>query len=117
IPAREAEMPISQSAAARASTSLAAYGAPEAPVMPTKTLIAGPLVRALRSVEEGREVRQLLVAERRELRHHLVPELRRVRDVALEEGDTLIGLPDRGQGRRAEGGRGRPELGVARPTA
>src|SRR5438552_221975 len=79
MPALDAQMPSSTSAPANASTSRAAYGAPEAPVMPTKTRTAG-LFWALGREEELGELGELLIREA-ELRHHVVAELRRIADV------------------------------------
>src|SRR5207237_832997 len=101
MPAPEAQMPSSTSARTRTSTRRAAYGAPEAPVMPRKTRTAR-LLRALGGTEELAELAQLRLAERRELRHHVVAELRRVRDVGREELRALSGLADRAQVGRTE---------------
>src|SRR6266496_404915 len=83
MPALDAQIPSSTSAPASASTSRAAYGAPEAPVIPRKIRTAG-LFWALGGEEERRQLRELLVVET-ELRHHVVAELRRVADVLHEE--------------------------------
>src|SRR5919109_3707299 len=80
-PALDAQIPSSTSASASTSTSRAAYGAPEAPVIPRKTRTRGPLSRTLGCKQEVRQLPELLVAERAELRHHGIAELRRVADV------------------------------------
>src|SRR5437868_5165453 len=128
IPADEAEMPSSTSAPLSASTSRAAYGAPEAPVMPRKTRTA--LLRALGRVEEDRERLQLRdaevlplgvlgrdVGESGELRHHVVAELGRVRDVRRQPLDPLPLRAFRTQVGRAEVTAARAEICVARSTA
>src|SRR5438094_6934108 len=84
-------MPSSTSAPARASTSRAAYGAPEAPVMPRKTRTAG-LFWTLGREEKRGQLGQLLIGEP-ELRHDVVAELRGVADVRHE---LLLRLPSRG---------------------
>src|ERR1700757_3396468 len=99
-------MPSSTSAPLSASTSRAAYGAPEAPVMPRKTRT--DLLRTLGRVEEGRDRGELgdaeilpvcvlgrNVREGSELRHDVVAELRRVGDVRLQ---PLHALPLRALG-------------------
>src|SRR5262245_37299485 len=101
MPAPEAQMPSSTSACASTSTSRAAYGAPEAPVMPRKTRIA-LLVRALGLAQEDSELVQLRLPERCELRHHVVAGLGRVRDVGREEIRPLPALADRREVRRTE---------------
>src|SRR4051812_50048446 len=86
-------MPSSTSACASTSTRRAAYGAPEAPVMPRKTRKAC-LLGALRRVQKLPELMELLVAEGRELRHHVVACFGRVRDVggkALHAAAALAG--------------------------
>src|SRR5262249_54616478 len=121
-------MPSSTSAPLSASTSRAAYGAPEAPVMPRKTRTA--LLWTLGGVEEGRDCRQLRDAEilavrvlgrdareGSELRHDVVPELRRIRDVRLEPLHALPLRPLRAQVRRAEERPTGAEVRVARRTA
>src|SRR6266540_673452 len=77
MPAPEAQIPSSTSAPARTSTRRAAYGAPEAPVMPRKTRTAR-LFRAFGGVEELAQLSQLVLPERGEFRHHVVAVLRRV---------------------------------------
>src|ERR671936_775791 len=59
MPALDAQMPSSTSACASTSTRRAAYGAPEAPVMPRKTRM-GRLFRALGGVQELAELPQLV---------------------------------------------------------
>ena len=64
----EALIPISQSAAASASTSRAAYGAPEAPVIPRKTCTSPDcrwslLVNALGGFEEDGDLVQAPLPE------------------------------------------------------
>src|SRR5947207_15717118 len=86
-------MPSSTSACASTSTSRAAYGAPEAPVMPRKTRMA-LLFRALGLAQEDAELMQLRLPERGELRHHVVPRLRRVGHVSREEVGALAALAD-----------------------
>src|SRR5262249_21179982 len=121
-------MPSSAAAPLGASTSRAAYGAPEAPVMPRKTRTA--LLRALGGVEEGRDRRQLRDAEilalrvlgrdareGTELRHDVVAELRRVRDVRLETLDALPFRPLGAEVRGAEERTAGAEIRVARRTA
>src|SRR5438552_13218695 len=94
MPAREAQTPTSQSAAVSASRSRAAYGAPDAPVIPRKTCTRR-LLRTLRGGQEDPDVADVLRApEVAELRHDLVPELARVRDVAREELRVGIRLAD-----------------------
>src|SRR5215210_3236630 len=83
MPALDAQRPSSTSAPASASMSRAAYGAPEAPVIPRK-MRTSDLFRALGGEEELRQLPELLVREA-ELGHHRVAELRRVLDVVLEE--------------------------------
>src|SRR3990170_1803139 len=63
IPAEDAVSPTSQPASARARSSRAAYGAPDAPVTPRKTRMVLAVVDALGGVEEGRDGGQLLVVE------------------------------------------------------
>src|ERR687887_195242 len=75
-------MPSSTSARASVSTSRAAYGAPEAPVIPRKTRMRR-LLRAFGGEEERGELVELLVREA-ELRHDRVTELRRVLDVVVQ---------------------------------
>src|SRR2546423_1802355 len=91
MPALDAQIPSSTSAPASASTSRAAYGAPEAPVMPRKTRTAG-LFWTLGREEKRRQLGQLLIGEP-ELRHDVVAELRGVADVRHE---LLLRLPSRG---------------------
>src|SRR4051794_15759905 len=76
-------MPTSQSASVKASRMRAAYGAPEAPVMPRKTRTRAPwLFRALRRVQEDRDRMDLGGTDLQpELRHPVVAELARVGDV------------------------------------
>src|SRR5215210_5056070 len=83
MPALDAQRPSSTSAPASASMSRAAYGAPEAPVIPRKMRTSG-LFRALGGQEELRQLPELLIREA-ELGHHRVAELGRVLDVVLEE--------------------------------
>src|SRR4051794_771928 len=113
MPALDAQIPSSTSAAVSARTRRAAYGAPEAPVMPRKTRTAG-LFRAFGGAQEHAELMQLLLSERAELRHHVVAELRRVRNVLGEEVRSLTVLSDRRQVRCAEIGAAGAEVGVAR---
>src|SRR5262245_61721791 len=103
MPADDAHTPISHPAAPSASSSRAAYGAPDAPVIPRKTCTSRLPAGALRRREELGELLEVLVAEALEHGHHLVPELARVRDVALEVGGILALLrADLGQVGRAE---------------
>src|SRR5215208_250120 len=86
MPALDAQTPTSHPAAPSASRRRAAYGAPEAPVIPRKTCtsrLPGSAL-ALGGLEEVGQLLQVLFAEPREHRHHVVAELARVRDVALE---------------------------------
>src|SRR4051794_896109 len=73
MPALEAQTPTSQSAAPSASRSRAAYGAPEAPVIPRKTFISWDcallLLRSLGSFQEDRQILEAFLPERREFRH------------------------------------------------
>src|SRR5919201_3594795 len=111
-PALDAQMPSSTSAPLSASTRRAAYGAPDAPVIPRKTRM-GRLLRALGRVEEHGDLMKRLVAQRREFRHHGVPELRRIRNVRLQ---TLNALPFRAfriERRSAEVAAAGPEVRVA----
>src|SRR3954454_5621904 len=107
-PAREAQIPISQSAAASASTSRAAYGAPEAPVIPRNTCIPRDcrwslLVRALGGFEEQRELAQAVGTERGERRHRrALIDARRALQVVDLELDTQVSRADVGQVRRTE---------------
>src|SRR5919198_409829 len=106
--ALDAETPISQPAPASASSSRAAYGAPDAPVMPRKTCtVARPttpwLLLSLRSLEEDRELAQVGVAERVELRHRRAGvDARRTLEVADLEVDAEILRADVRQVGRAE---------------
>src|SRR5919108_117884 len=78
-----------QPAAERAARRRAAYGAPEAPVIPTKTsLPAAP--GPLRGFEEDRELAQLLLFEPVERRHRRA---RRLAVRALEVGDLPLDPP------------------------
>src|SRR6266699_2170109 len=88
------QMPTSQSDAASAWTRRAAYGAPEAPVMPRKMRKA--LFWPFGGLEENRELAQVCLAEVRDL-----------------EGDTLVLRPLRTQVRRAELGAAGAVVGVA----
>src|SRR5919198_5435397 len=81
-------MPSSTSARASASTSRAAYGAPEAPVIPRKTRMPR-LLRAFGGEQEAGQLVELLVREP-ELGHDCVTELRRVLDVVVQ---LLLRLP------------------------
>src|SRR5690242_3537706 len=112
MPAREAQTPISQSAAASDSSSRAAYGAPEAPVMPRKTRIArfGSFL-ALGCLEEGRELPQRLRAERLERRHRgaRVHAGRTLEVPDLEVDPELLG-PDVREVRGTEVGRAGAEV-------
>src|ERR671934_2392893 len=67
MPALDAVTPISQPAPASASSSRAAYGAPDAPVIPRKTCTR--LLLPLRRLEEDGELAEVRLAERCELRH------------------------------------------------
>src|SRR4249919_2758348 len=116
MPALDAQMPSSTSAAVSARTRRAAYGAPEAPVMPRKTRTAG-LFRAFGFAQEHAELLQLLLSERGELRHHVVAELRRVCNVFGEEVRPLTALCDRRQVGCAEVGAAGAEVGVAGSAA
>src|ERR671937_875520 len=115
MPALEAHTPTSTSAALNVSSRRAAYGAPDAPVMPKKTRIA--LLRALGGVEEHGDRVDRRFPERCELGHHGVPKLGRIRDVRLE---TLHALALRSLGaevRRSEVAAARAEIRMARGTA
>src|SRR6266540_5135968 len=101
MPAPDAQIPSSTPAPASTSTRRAAYGAPEAPVMPRKTRTVG-LFRALGRVEEFAQLSQLVLSERAELRHHVVAELRRVGDVVGEALNALSVLSDRREVGRSE---------------
>src|SRR5438309_1287897 len=95
----------------------AAYGAPDAPVMPRKTRTRR-LLGALRHGQEDADVVDVLRAtEVPELRHDVVAELARVGDVAREELRPLSDLADRRQVRRAEVRGAGAEVGVARGAA
>src|SRR5215210_8869115 len=104
MPALDADTPTSQPAAPSASRRRAAYGAPDAPVIPRKTCtsrLPGSAL-ALGGLEEVGQLLEILVAEAREHRHHVVAELARVRDVALQVGGVLALLrADVGQVRSA----------------
>src|SRR5262245_60934019 len=91
------QSPTSAPEAESACRSRAAYGAPDAPVIPRKTFTgpAGSLsaaALALRLGEEGAEKPEVLLAEVRERRHDGVPEVGRVGNVGGEAG----GSPRRG---------------------
>src|SRR6266699_3822978 len=106
------QRPTSQSDAASAWTRRAAYGAPEAPVMPRKTRKA--LFWPFGGLEENRELAQVCLTEVREGRHrralvHTAWAFE-VRDL---EGDTLVLRPFRTQVRRAELGAAGAVVGVA----
>src|ERR687887_320697 len=60
------QIPSSASASTRACTSRAAYGAPEAPVMPRKMRTSAA---PLRRLEEDRDPSKIALAEGRERRH------------------------------------------------
>src|SRR3954470_6459880 len=92
IPAPEAATPTSAPAPCSASRSRAAYGAPDAPVIPTNTLIApnysrsaetrAELLRALGLGQEVADVGELRFGQAlTEDGHDRVPELPRVADV------------------------------------
>src|SRR2546429_3313896 len=106
------QRPTSQSDAASAWTRRAAYGAPEAPVMPRKTRKA--LFWPFGGLEENRELAQVCLTEVREGRHrralvHTAWAFE-VRDL---EGDALVLRPFRTQVRRAELGAAGAVVGVA----
>src|SRR5256886_2784853 len=108
------QRPTSQSDAASAWTRRAAYGAPEAPVMPRKMRKAPPLFWPFGGLEENRELAQVCLAEVREGRHrralvHTAWAFE-VRDL---EGDALVLRPFRTQVRRAELGAAGAVVGVA----
>src|SRR5207244_1813509 len=118
------------SAAASTSSNRAAYGAPDAPVMPRNTLNGvpcrrrrrgaappRPLLRALRRDEELAELSKLVVAERGELRHHVVALLARIGDVRGVERRGPALRPLGAQVWRAEVRRADAEVGVTRGTA
>src|SRR2546423_14540513 len=111
MPAPDAQTRSATSAYGRTSTSRAAYGAPEAPVMPRKTR-TGRLFRALRLAQEDTQLVQLRLPERRELRHHVVARLGRVGDVVREEVGPLPALADRREVGGAEVRAARAEIGV-----
>src|SRR5712691_460123 len=104
IPAPDAHTPTSQSAATSARNRRTAYGAPEAPVIPRKTRTQRlPSFVALRGLEEGRELSELLVAEPGETRHRRARGLaRRAFEVADLEVDSEVLRADVGQIRSAE---------------
>src|SRR2546421_5087711 len=115
MPAPDTQIPSSTSAPASTSTSRAAYGAPEAPVIARKTRTAG-LFRALGGRQERRELVELRIVET-ELRHDVVAELRWVTDVVVQ---LLRRLPARSlvaQVRRALVRATGAEVGVARGAA
>src|SRR5581483_5186221 len=100
-PAADAESPTSQPSATRASRSLAAYGAPDAPVIPRKTCtVAVPpsgLPLALGGLEEDRELVEVGLAERLELRHRRARvHARRAFEVVDLELDAEVARPDIG---------------------
>src|SRR5256886_13785278 len=106
------QRPTSQYDAASAWTRRAAYGAPEAPVMPRKTRKA--LFWPFGGLEENRELAQVCLTEVREGRHrrplvHTAWAFE-VRDL---EGDALVLRPFRTQVRRAELGAAGAVVGVA----
>src|SRR6266545_5260484 len=109
------QTPISQPASASARSRRAAYGAPDAPVMPRKMRIAS-LAAVLRFREELPQLVEIVLAEVLELRHHVVPELRGIRDIALEEV-LVLRLPDRGEIRCADVRGARAEVRVALQAA
>src|SRR6266536_2284572 len=85
------QSPSSQSAAASAWTSRAAYGAPEAPVMPRKIRTKRTLLRAFGGLEEGGELAQVGFAKRREHRHRrALVDAARALEVRDLEGDPLV---------------------------
>src|SRR5262245_35960763 len=110
------QSPTSQSAAASARTRRAAYGAPEAPVMPRKT--RKPLFCPLGGLEENRELAEVCFTEVGERRHR-----RALVDAAwaLEmldlESDALVFRPLGGQVRRPEQRAADAVVGVAVQTA
>src|SRR5439155_171086 len=121
-PALEAQTPTSQSAASSASSSRAAYGAPDAPVIPRKTCIPRDcddfLLLALRGLEEGRQLPEPPVPERGEFRHRRARhDARRALQVVDLERDAEVSGADRRQVRRAEVRRAGAEVGVARRAA
>src|SRR3954465_2723572 len=116
-PAREAQRPISQPAAASDSSNRAAYGAPEAPVIPRKTRTTA-LLRTLGRLEEDRELVQVLVAERREGRHRRPGiDAARALEVVDLELDALVLRSLLGEVWRAEVRGAGAEVAVARHAA
>src|SRR6478672_5535192 len=114
IPAREAQRPISQPAPASASSSRAAYGAPEAPVMPRKTRMAPTLLGTLGGLEEDGELVQVVVAEIGERRHRRARvDATRALEVVDLELDALVLRALGGEIGRAEVRAARAEIGVA----
>src|SRR5438093_180716 len=103
MPAREAQSPTSQPAWASASSRRAAYGAPDAPVIPRKTRT---LLPALRCLEKGRQLAQVVLAEILERRHRRagVDAARALEVVDLELDALVLGTlrgefwPDRATG-------------------
>src|SRR4051812_29681240 len=121
MPALDTEMPTSHSAAASASSSRAAYGAPEAPVIPRKTCIprdcAPSLLLTLGSFEEDGELAQAFLPERRELRHRRAGiHARRAFQMVHLERDSLVLRPFGGEVGRPEVRRASAEVRVARRT-
>src|SRR4051794_5126567 len=108
------QMPSSTSASTSAWTSRAAYGAPEAPVMPRNIRTTPPLLRALGGLEESGDLAQVRFAEVRERRHRraLVHAARALEVVDLE-GDALLLRALGAQIRRAELRAADAEVGVA----
>src|SRR3954471_1195815 len=112
IPAFEAATPTSAPAPCSASRSRAAYGAPDAPVIPRNTLTqattADPrkrgrrLLLALGLGQEVADLGELRVGQAlTEHRHDRVAELARISDVLGEERRDLAALSDRSEIGRA----------------
>src|ERR671935_1608293 len=108
------QSPSSQSAPARACTRRAAYGAPDAPVMPRKMRTEDSMLGPFRGLEERCELLQVRLAERSEDRHRraLVDAARalQVRDL---ECDPLSLRALGAQVRRTELRAADAEIGVA----
>src|SRR5919201_6769242 len=108
------QIPSSQSASASASTRRAAYGAPEAPVMPRKTRKRARSLRPLLRFEEHRHPLQVGLAVLRERRHRRsLVDAARALQVGDLEGDALVLRSLGGEVPRAEGRRADVEICVA----
>src|SRR5215217_7353785 len=113
MPAREAQTPISQPAAASASRSRPAYGAPDAPVIPRNTRTAA-LLRTLGGLEEDGELVQVVLPERGERGHRRAGiDAARALEVVDLELDALVLRALLGQVRGTQVGRAGVEVGMA----